>query len=85
MKFRKRLIVVEAVQIRAEWFDWKDCPPNDIITGIVLNPIKRVVEIQTLEGVMTGQIGDWIIIGVKGEKYPCKPDIFELTYEKINE
>jgi len=37
--------------------------------------------IHTLEGDMTAQPGDWIITGVKGEKYPCKPDIFDATYE----
>ena len=39
------------------------------------------VQIETLEGVMTANPGDWIITGVKGEKYPCKNDIFEMTYE----
>lgn len=39
------------------------------------------VEIPTLEGTMTGQVGDWLITGVKGEKYPCKPDVFAATYE----
>lgn len=41
----------------------------------------EVVEIKTLEGTMTANIGDWVITGVKGEQYPCKPDIFEATYE----
>ena len=40
------------------------------------------VEIHTLEGTMTAGVGDWIIRGVKGELYPCKPDIFDATYEK---
>lgn len=39
--------------------------------------------VNTLEGRMDVSVGDWIITGVKGEKYPCKPDIFEMTYEKI--
>lgn len=39
--------------------------------------------IRTLEGVMAAGVGDWIIRGVKGEIYPCKPDIFEQTYEKV--
>lgn len=39
------------------------------------------VSISTLEGTMTAQPGDWIITGVKGEQYPCKPDIFAATYE----
>jgi hypothetical protein len=42
-------------------------------------------EIKTLEGRMTVAPGDWIITGVKGEHYPCKPDIFEMTYEAIDE
>lgn len=41
--------------------------------------------IQTLEGVMHASKGDWIITGVNGEKYPCKPDIFAKTYEPVSE
>ena len=41
------------------------------------------MEIETLEGVMKADKGDWIIKGVKGELYPCKPDVFEMTYEKV--
>lgn len=41
------------------------------------------VYIETLEGVMKAEKGDWIIKGVKGELYPCKPDVFEMTYEKV--
>jgi len=41
--------------------------------------------IHTLEGDMVAEIGDWIITGVKGEIYPCKPDIFELTYDPVEE
>jgi hypothetical protein len=42
------------------------------------------VNIETLEGVMRADVGDWIIQGVKGEFYPCKPDIFAATYEPVN-
>jgi hypothetical protein len=49
--------------------------PLHVITG------SDVLEIDTLEGTMTAHRGDWIICGVKGEFYPCKPDIFEATYE----
>lgn len=42
------------------------------------------MDIQTLEGVMHANVGDWIITGVNGEQYPCKPDIFEKTYEIIS-
>lgn len=41
--------------------------------------------IETLEGIMTARPGDWIITGVLGEQYPCKPDIFEKTYEPVDE
>lgn len=42
------------------------------------------IEIETLEGVMVGNPGDWLITGVAGEKYPCKDDIFRATYEEVN-
>lgn len=45
----------------------------------------RELKIQTLEGEMTASPGDWIIKGVNGEFYPCKPDIFEQTYEAVTE
>ena len=45
--------------------------------------VARWLDIPTLEGVMRGQIGDWIIKGVKGVFYPCKPDIFDATYEEV--
>jgi len=47
--------------------------------------LTESIEIVTLEGTMIGNIGDWIITGVKGEKYPCKDDIFQATYEKVEE
>ena len=43
--------------------------------------LTEQVKIKTLEGTMTGNPGDWLITGISGEKYPCKPDIFEQTYE----
>ncbi len=45
----------------------------------------KEIDIETLEGTMHADVGDYIITGVKGEKYPCKPDIFEATYEKVAE
>ena len=41
------------------------------------------IDIDTLEGTMHANEGDWIITGIDGERYPCKPDIFEATYEKV--
>ena len=46
---------------------------------------KKEMDIETLEGIMHASIGDYIITGVNGEQYPCKPDIFEKTYEPVME
>ena len=78
--FRKKPVVVEAWQITDRTFN--DLHPNsEHISGVIYVPLERHVIIPTLEGVMRGDVGDWIIRGVKGELYPCKPDIFEETYE----
>ena len=45
--------------------------------------ITQPMEVETLEGTMHGSVGDYLIIGVQGEKYFCKPDIFKMTYEKV--
>ena len=71
MKFRKRPVVIEAQQ----WF------PGRPIDGVVV-PGDGIPYVATLEGPFNVSPGDWIITGVRGEKYPCKPDIFEATYEK---
>jgi hypothetical protein len=62
-----------------QWIKWEggyDVAP-------VSSPDGSRLIIKTLEGHMTADMGDWIIKGVKGEFYPCKPDIFEATYEKV--
>lgn len=46
---------------------------------------EEKVIIHTLEGDMTAQVGDWIITGLRGEQYPCKPDIFEKSYELVED
>jgi hypothetical protein len=79
MKFRKKPVVIEAMQ-----WDGSDESTDKIVDfmngrGILCQPSH--LEIQTLEGSHIASIGDWIIKGVKGEFYPCKPDIFEATYE----
>jgi hypothetical protein len=84
MKYRKKPIVIEAVQITEEVFS-KDHPNHDHVDGVIYDPMLKSAFIDTLEGRMVGILGDWIITGVKGEKYPCKPDIFEATYEKVEE
>ena len=77
LKFRKKPIIVEAVQ----WFSGKDVP------GVVEDGRfpDFPASIETLEGWFGVSVGDWIITGVKGERYPCKPDIFEMTYELVKE
>ena len=76
--FRKRPIVIEA----AQWLGF-DQGPHDL--GVEVNPILKggLGYIDTLEGGHVVTPGDWIIIGIKGERYPCKPDIFEATYERV--
>jgi len=73
MKFRKKPVVIEATQ----WFKDGDHP------AVQRSPWNGRVFIDTLEGDHTVTPGDWIITGVKGEHYPCKPDIFEMTYEAV--
>ena len=82
MKYVKKPIVIEAVQVTNGTFDAPH-PNPEHIPGLTYDPIKRVVVIETLEGEMTAQVGDWIITGVKGERYPCKPDVFEATYAPV--
>ena len=76
--------MIEAVQITDATFDAPH-PNPEHIAGCIYNPVLRTVRIPTLEGEMIGSLGDWIITGVKGEHYPCKPDIFEKTYERVEE
>ena len=83
MKYKKKPVIVEAVQYTGNNF-------VDIVK--FTRNGKRYIEfeddicrIETLEGIMTASKGDFIIKGVKGEFYPCKPDIFEQTYELVKE
>jgi hypothetical protein len=83
MKFRKKPVVVEAMQFTEEsknqCFHFVTCnrAANFDLNG------KPVLAIQTLEGVMTASLGDWIIKGMAGEFYPCKPEIFDATYDAV--
>jgi len=81
MKFRKKPIAVDAFKFRIDncpdWFI-DEVSKNTIITT------ETGCHINTLEGFMTAQTGDYIIKGIKGEIYPCKPDIFAATYDHIN-
>ena len=77
-KYRKKPVVIEALLWNrnvAELAFFMRLPLPIVVCE------DGAIEIETLEGVMRANPGDWIIRGVKGELYPCKPDIFEATYE----
>lgn len=74
-KYRKKPLIIEATRYRTG-----DKGAEALVC--FCDTLKGVPHIHTLEWVMVVREGDWIIIGVKGEKYPCNNDIFTLTYEK---
>ena len=88
MKFRKKPVVIEAIQLTDqngyEIIRWahNGLPPE---ANSIFVRSFTVLSIRTLEGEMFAYPGDWIIKGVKGEFYPCKPDIFDATYEKVKD
>ena len=91
MRFRKKPVVIEAVQ-------WKGDNLAEVIrfTGLHESALgwtwdqyeaviaREGLKVFTLEGPLFASVGDWIIRGVKGEFYPCKPDIFAATYEPVD-
>lgn len=87
-KFRKKPVVIEAVQFvdnysADEIMKWA----GDVVDMDDYEPSDSqcyVLGVKTLEGYMLAQRGWWIIKGVKGEFYPCAPDIFEATYEAVD-
>jgi hypothetical protein len=86
-RFRKKPVVVDAIQFTGENVDEiaafaGETPPHRSVSTLGESPLYVIV---TLEGDMFASPGDWIIKGVKGEFYPCKPDIFDATYEPVDE
>ncbi len=96
--FRKKPVVIEAFQMtkerrwdNSEWPNWlneawqKDATDTGalFIRPLDDNEDKSLLAIATMEGPLMVSWDDWIIQGVKGELYPCKPDIFEATYESV--
>ena len=82
-KYRKKPVEIEAVK-----FDGTDESVEWLLRQLKSGEICRVCNklyIKTLEGVMEGKVGDYVIKGINGEFYPCKPDIFEKTYDKVIE
>lgn len=85
-KFRKKPVVIEAVRFifRPELMkELADFLPDGIAPQEWDHGNRMILRIPTLEGTMIADEGDWIIKGVNGEFYPCKPDIFEKTYEPV--
>lgn len=79
-KFRKKPVVIEAVQ----WTGGPSWPAISALNdGIICHSHYQTLSFRTLEGTMTASLGDWIIKGVKGEVYPCKPDIFSQSYDAV--
>jgi hypothetical protein len=86
MKFRKKALIVEAVRWNgANIREMLNFMPTDYVKeyGSVHHTYEIVID--TLEGQMKADIGDYIIKGVNGEFYPCKPDIFDKTYELVGQ
>lgn len=95
MKYRKKPVVIEAIQLKVDNFDevcdfmgGTPVPKHNLDFGIDehgnTNEPYLGVYIETLEGKMLASYGDYIIKGVNGEFYPCKPDIFEKTYDEVD-
>lgn len=81
-QFRKKPIVIDAVQFTYETaIECVDFIGSNVTTRTFQG--QPILVILTLEGEMTARLGDWIIKGVNGEFYPCKPDILEKTYERV--
>lgn len=79
-KYRKKPVVIDAIQ----WNGRNEIAVSKFIGGN-LEMGDETLFIQTLEGKMEASVGDYIIKGIKGEFYPCKPDIFEKTYEPVSD
>lgn len=78
MKFRKKPVVIDATQF------WNDRPWPEGVCDCTADPMHLgTPHIHTSEGIMDVLEGDWVITGIKGERYPCKPEIFAATYEEV--
>ena len=90
MKVRKKPVEVEAIQYNGDngyeihrRFGTYRVLESPILEQTEDNPTGCYLQIETLNGWTTAIVGDWIIEDIKGRPYPCKPDIFELTYDII--
>lgn len=94
MKYRKKPVVIEAVRLENDYDSIYNAVEFVFNIGMETSiiganatvrdvQVKEGLDISTLEGVMHASFGDYIIKGVNGEFYPCKPDIFDKTYELV--
>jgi len=81
-KYRKKPVVIDAFRLTKKELERMNRHQFSSPTISILLTKDHLI-IATLEGDMKANIGDWVITGVNGELYPCKPDIFEKTYEKV--
>lgn len=89
MKYRKKPVVIDACQFETNNED-HDKNMNNLVhwmgqNGQTSHHDGTDIYIETLEGIMRAEVGDFIIKGIQGEFYPCKPDIFAATYEKVED
>ena len=95
-KYRKKPVVIEAIQLTddneviaecIEWVEGIDMSTCMFARSACISQVihDKGMTIKTLEGDMKASIGDYIIKGINGEFYPCKPDIFEKTYDKVDD
>ncbi len=98
MKYKKKPIVIEAFQMtlktrwdNSEWPNWlhqawnKDPYEDGAVSIDNYDPDREELVVRTLEGIMAIQWGDYIIQGVQDELYPCRKEIFEATYDEVEE
>ena len=88
MKYRKKPVIIEAIQFEENSdriIEIHEFMGGDTIRVNYEDKDNPYLKIETLEGIMKASVGDYIIRGVNGEFYPCKPDIFEKTYERVTD
>lgn len=85
MKYRKKPVVIEAIEWQGDIESEDEIMEFMGVNELEVNDMDTSIFIYTLEGKMKADVGDYIIKGINGEFYPCKPDIFEKTYELVND
>ena len=82
--YKKKPVIIEAIQYLGDNFkEIEDFVEQKLLHFDTIDNEDFALGIPTLEGIMKASVGDYIIKGVSGECYPCKPDIFKLTYDEV--